>query len=153
MATIRTAQPGDLPAIQQLLGDSGLPFSDIGTAQLADFLVLDKEGATIGCVGLERYGSAGLLRSLAVEDSRRGTGQGRHLADAIEAHAASSGITRLFLLTTSAAVFFEGRGYQHVARADVPPAVQASTQFAELCPASAACMAKSLARPMAKAAV
>lgn len=143
---IRPAQAGDLPAIQQLLGDSALPYSDLTTAQLADFLVLDNDGDLVGCVGIERYGRDALLRSLAVEDSRRGTGQGRHLAGAIEAHAASTGIAQLFLLTTSAAVFFEGRGYRHIARADAPQAVQASTQFAELCPASSACMAKTLTR-------
>lgn len=152
MPTIRPAQPGDLPAIQQLLGASGLPYSDLGPDQLAEFLVLDTGGEVIGCVGLERYGSDALLRSLAVEDSRRGTGQGRHLANAIEVQAANSGVTRLYLLTTSAAVFFEGRGFQQIERAEAPLAMQASTQFAQLCPASAVCMAKALAAPAALAA-
>ncbi|MGZ8290749.1 MAG: arsenic resistance N-acetyltransferase ArsN2 [Telluria sp.] len=145
MTTIRQAKPGDLPAIAQILADAGLPTSDIAPSLLEDFVVLEKDGDIVGCVGIERYGSNALLRSLAVDASRRGVGQGRHLVEAIEARAAQSGVSRLFLLTTSASGFFEDHGYQLIERGAVPEALMHSAQFSELCPANAACMEKDLA--------
>ncbi|RJG08386.1 GNAT family N-acetyltransferase [Massilia cavernae] len=144
MATIRQAKQDDLPAIRQILTDAGLPSSDIGAAHLADFVVLVKDDDIVGCVGIERYGSDALLRSLAVDASRRGVGQGRHLVEAIEARAAQSGVSRLFLLTTSASGFFEDHGYRLIERDAVPEPLTHSAQFSELCPASAACMEKDL---------
>lgn len=144
MATIRHATTADLPAIGEILENAGLPFSDIGTSHLPDFLVVEKDSAIVGCVGIERYGHDALLRSLAVDASRQGTGQGRHLVEAIEAHARQTGISRLFLLTTSASGFFEDHGYREIARDAAPGALQHSTQFAKMCPASAVCMEKAL---------
>ena len=144
MATIRQATTGDLPAIGQILQNAGLPFSDIGPAHLPDFLVVEKDGAIVGCVGIERFGSDALLRSLAVDASRQGTGQGRHLVEGVEKHARQSGIARLFLLTASASGFFEDHGYREIGRETAPESLRRSTQFAELCPASAVCMEKDL---------
>ncbi|NML60498.1 GNAT family N-acetyltransferase [Massilia sp. RP-1-19] len=144
MATIRQATTADLPEIGQILENAGLPFSDIGPSHLPDFLVVEKDSAVVGCVGIERYGRDALLRSLAVDASRQGVGQGRHLVEAIEAHARQSGIARLFLLTTSASGFFEDHGYRAIAREDAPEALRHSTQFSKFCPASAVCMEKDL---------
>jgi amino-acid N-acetyltransferase len=144
MTTIRKAVPGDLPAIERLLADSALLFSDLNTDSLADFLVADDDGSLVGCVGIERCGEDGLLRSLAVEDSRRGTGQGRHLVKAAEAHASAIGVATLYLLTNGAADFFEARGYHPFAREDAPPALRATTQFSSLCPSTASFMGKPL---------
>lgn len=144
MATIRQATSADLPAIGEILENAALPFSDIGTAHLPDFLVVEKDSAIVGCVGIERYGRDALLRSLAVDASRQGTGQGRHLVEAIETHAKQTGISHLFLLTTSASGFFEDHGYREIARDAVPEALHHSTQFAKMCPASAVCMEKDL---------
>jgi amino-acid N-acetyltransferase len=141
---IRQAATGDLPAIRQILDGNGLPSLDITEAHLRDFLVLEKDSEVIGCVGIERYGSNALLRSLAVDPSRRGVGQGRHLVEAIEAHAARSGVTCLFLLTNSASGFFEDHGYRHIEREQAPAALRESPQFAQLCPANAVCMEKDL---------
>lgn len=150
MATIRQATPGDLPAIAHILGNAGLPFSDIGQSHLPDFLVVEKDAAVVGCVGIERYGNDALLRSLAVDASRQGVGQGRHLVDAIETYARETGVKRLFLLTGSASGFFEDHGYREIARDAAPQALRHSTQFSQLCPANAVCMEKALG-PAARA--
>ena len=143
MPTIRKALPADLPAIQGLLADNALPVSDLNDTLLADFLVADDGESLVGCVGIERCGDDGLLRSLAVEDSRRGTGQGRHLVKAAEDHAAAMGVHTLYLLTINTADFFEARGYRRLERSDAPPALAATAQFTTLCPESATLMAKS----------
>lgn len=144
MATIRQATIADLPEIGQILENAGLPFSDIGPSHLPDFLVVEKDSAVVGCVGIERYGLDALLRSLAVDASRQGVGQGRHLVEAIEAHARQSGIARLFLLTTSASGFFEDHGYRATGCDSAPEALRHSTQFSKFCPAGAVCMEKDL---------
>jgi amino-acid N-acetyltransferase len=147
MTTIRPAQPGDFDAIKGLLADAALPTADLHDDLLKNFLVADDGSALVGCVGVERCGGDGLLRSLAVEDSRRGTGQGRHLVAAAEAQAARQGLGTLYLLTNGTADFFEARGYSNVERADAPPAVMATSQFSQLCPSSAHLMAKPLQDP------
>lgn len=140
MPSIRPATTGDLAAIRGLLHSAGLPVEDVGPPTSIEFLVAAEDGVLVGTIGLERYGSSGLLRSLAVAPSRRGTGIGAALVTALERLATRSGIERLVLLTTSARGFFASRGYRVVERADVDPALQASHQFRELCPASATCM-------------
>lgn len=109
-----------------------------------DFLVLRAGDDLVGCVGLERAGDAGLLRSLAVTPESWGVGLGDVLLRAIEAKAVAAGIQRLFLLTTSAPNFFAARGYLPVTRSDAPDTIRSTTEFASICPASATCMARAL---------
>ncbi|MGR6534295.1 arsenic resistance N-acetyltransferase ArsN2, partial [Brevundimonas sp. RM1] len=62
----------------------------------------------------------------------------------LEAEAAGQGADGLYLLTTSAAAFFQRHGYSVALRSAAPPSVAASRQFSGLCPASAAFMFKEL---------
>ena len=74
----------------------------------------------------------------------RGQGYGAAVCDAIEREARADGVDETYFLTTTAAGFFAGRGYDAVPRESAPDAVRATEQFADLCPASATCMRKSL---------
>ena len=108
---------------------------------MVDFLLArDAGGAIKGCVGLERYGTAGLLRSQAVAPSMRGTGVGQLLLNRLLSHAAATGLAHVYLLTTTAEAFFTARGFIPCSRADAPADIQSSTEFASLCPASATCL-------------
>ena len=98
----------------------------------------------MGCVGLERYGENGLLRSLAVEPDYRRQGLGARLLAAIEARAASGVVRTLYLLTTTAESFFAARGYTVTDRNNVPEAIGGTSEFQSMCPDSAVCMAKRL---------
>jgi amino-acid N-acetyltransferase len=53
-------------------------------------------------------------------------------------------VETLYLLTTTAAPFFERYGYGAVAREEVPRPIRDTTEFTDLCPASATCMVKGL---------
>jgi amino-acid N-acetyltransferase len=76
--TIGPAAAQHLASVQALLRESQLPYVDLTEAHMADFLLTRNAfGAIKGCVGLESYGTAGLLRSLAVDASIRGTRMGR----------------------------------------------------------------------------
>ena len=73
---IRTAQPSDLDAVEGLLAAAGLPVAGVEDQLEDGFVVLERDGAMVGVAGLEVYGAYGLLRSVAVAESLRGTGLG-----------------------------------------------------------------------------
>lgn len=144
MASIRAANAADARGIRTLLVDSGLPVDDLDSAAIAFFVASDDRRVD-GVVGVEAFGGAGLLRSLAVAPAQRGSGLGRALVATAESYARdAAGLRELVLLTTTAAAFFEAHGYARIAREAAPPAVQASAEFRSICPASATCMHKLL---------
>jgi amino-acid N-acetyltransferase len=140
---IRPARPEDCDAINVLLTENGLPASDVTCELLRDFVVAEGEGGlVVGSVGLETYDSNALLRSLAVAPTVRNAGMGSQLLAHVESLARDTGISELWLLTTTASEFFRRKDYVDVKRSTAPPEMQATTQFAQLCPASAVCMRK-----------
>lgn len=142
--TFRTAMPTDSQSIHALLQRSGLPASDLSTAR-PEFLIAERAGKMIGIGALERFGNAALLRSVAVEPQWRGSGVGRSIIAMFEQRAKAAGIDELVLLTLTAPDFFARLGYGAKNRDQVPSAVLGSAEFRSLCPASAHCMAKTLA--------
>jgi len=137
--------------VRRLLGRSGLPTDDLRVDGAPDpgagkptLYVVEADDERVGCIGLERYGDAALLRSAAVAEPHRGRGFGRAAVRALEARAGSAGVETLFLLTTTAAAFFEGLGYERVERESVPAPMQESAEFSELCPSSATVMRRRL---------
>lgn len=142
---IRAARSDDLGAIKALLAENELLSADIIEDLLIDFAVAeDADGAVVGSVGLERFGANALLRSLAVVQSARNAGLGGRLLAYADDLARASSIAELWLLTTTATDFFLRCGYATVNRSSATAELQASTQFAKLCPASAVCMRKTL---------
>ena len=142
---IRAARSDDLGAIKALLAENELPVADVDAALLVDFLVAeDAGGKIVGIVGLERFGHSALLRSLATARKARKAGLGTRLLAHAELMARASDVSELWLLTTTAAGFFRRAGYADVDRGTASADVQASAQFAELCPASAVCLTKRL---------
>jgi N-acetylglutamate synthase-like GNAT family acetyltransferase len=79
-------------------------------------------GTIVGTVGLEVMGDLGLLRSLAVLPELRGQRLGHALWDGARDLARRRGISRLYLLTTTAAGLFSRCGFKAVARDEVPEA-------------------------------
>lgn len=75
---IREAQPNDLDSIRTLLEENQLPIADVTAPLLDDFLVAVGPGL-VGVVGLERFGSNALLRSLVVAGDGRSRGLGQEL--------------------------------------------------------------------------
>ncbi|ELZ22816.1 N-acetyltransferase GCN5 [Haloterrigena salina JCM 13891] len=140
---LRRADESDLPYVERLLSDEGLPSADVRSSPARFYVGYDGD-ERIGVGGLERYGTDGLLRSVVVERSARADGYGTALCAALERRARADGVETLYLLTTTAAEFFAERGYEYVERTDAPSAIRETTEFDELCPASAACLRKSV---------
>jgi amino-acid N-acetyltransferase len=130
-----------------LLTRCGLPAADADASGIRLY-GCRRAGALAGIVGLEPYGSVGLLRSLAVAEGARTHGLGHALVAHVEKVAARSGVRELYLLTTTAADFFARLGYANASRRAAPAAIAATTQFTGLCPSSATFMSKTL-RPSA----
>lgn len=141
--TLRPADGDGLGYVEALLERNGLPAEDVQSGP-GCFYVGYRDGDPVGVGGIEAYGGDGLLRSVVVERPKRGAGVGTALCDALEARAADDGVETLYLLTTTAAGFFAGRGYVETDRGDVPDAVRSTAEFEELCPESATCLRKSL---------
>jgi amino-acid N-acetyltransferase len=139
-----SARSSDFLEIVRLLAGAALPHDDLTPEHLRHFLVLRDADGIAGVVGMEVADDAGLLRSLAVSQARRGGGLASRLVDALEAHARAAGIRTLYLLTTTAEGFFARRGYARTEREAVPDAIAATPEFRSICPASAACMARAL---------
>ncbi|MGX1589008.1 arsenic resistance N-acetyltransferase ArsN2 [Brevundimonas diminuta] len=122
---------------------ASLPTDDLGEPGRRFYRFEDSAGL-IGFGGLEQVGPDALVRSIMVPDRRRGGGHGGTILSWLEAEAAGQGADGLYLLTTSAAAFFQRHGYSVALRSAAPPAVAASRQFSGLCPASATFMFKEL---------
>ena len=101
-------------------------------------------GGLVGYGGLEGSGPDLLLRSVSVLPDARGRGYGAAMVRALEERVAALGAARLHLLTTTAADFFARLGYRPAARDAAPPTIAGTAQFAQLCPASAAYLVKTL---------
>jgi amino-acid N-acetyltransferase len=145
-----------LPAIEEvlpLLSECALPVADISASSRPHFFGVSEGGVLVAVVGLELYPPFGLLRSLAVAPTSRGRGLARELVAFAEAFAAAQGIESLFLLTTTAEGFFLRLGYVPASRRGAPQAIQATSQFSDLCPSSSAFLSKGVAPVRANTAV
>lgn len=130
-----------LADVEALLEANDLPAVDVHDG-VAEFYAAFDDGDAVGIGGLEFHDDGALLRSLVVRDAVRGQGYGTVLCDALEREARDRGIDAIYLLTTTASSFFADRGYDVVDRSEVPAVLRETTQFADLCPTSAACMRK-----------
>lgn len=140
---IRAAKETDYPLIKTLLRQADLRIDDLRT-DLDHFFVLEEQEQILGCGGIELYPPVALLRSLAITTTARGKGFGVLLHDHLEAYARQENIAELYLLTETAITFFKGRHYQTVERQHAPASIISTTQFSNLCPASASLMRKKL---------
>jgi amino-acid N-acetyltransferase len=140
-----TLRPADdaLPYVESRLSRAGLPTADLREPSVS-LRVAVRDGDRVGVGGLEVRGEAALLRSVVVEPSARDEGIGTAICTTLESEAREAGSRTAYLLTTTAADFFAARGYERVARADVPPEIAETGEFAALCPDSAVAMRKPL---------
>ena len=127
-----------------LLEAEGLPVSDLTEAHLEHFFFTGSDGAPSAIVGLELFGPDALLRSLVVSSTARTQGLGSALVLHAEGYAASHQVRALYLLTNTAEGYFGHRGYRRIDRAQAPPAIQSTSEFTSLCPATSAFMMKGL---------
>lgn len=144
MAPIRAAGAGDLAGVRRLLVEARLPVDGLEDRFPAAYAVAEAAEGLVGAAGMEAHGECGLLRSVVVAPAARGTGLGKALvADRLE-WARSAGLREAYLLTTTAPDFFAALGFARLARSAAPPAIQASREFASVCPGTSVLMRMAL---------
>jgi amino-acid N-acetyltransferase len=146
--TIESARTDDRQAVEDLLTLCGLPLDGVGD-HFARFLVARRAGPSgsseiAGCAGLEVYGPACILRSLAVRPDARGQGLGRALVEAALDAARRAGCSEAHLLTNTIEKMAARMGFSRIGREDVPAAARASVEFTINACASAAAMRRTL---------
>lgn len=128
MIQTRPARPSDLPAIEQLLQESGLPTAGVAE-HLTGFVVVQEGDRVVASAGLEVYDRSALLRSVAVDPAYRNRGLAAGLVRGLLESGRGRGVAEVFLLTTTAADYFRRLGFTPIPRGDVPRTVQASREF------------------------
>jgi len=138
--TMGPAAPRDADAVCLLLAEAGLPTAGVLDQFPSAYVLAWRGGELVGVAGLEVYGISGLLRSVAVAPTLRGCGTGRALvADRLTAARARE-LDAVYLLTTTAADYFEKLGFAPAPREGVPADLAASPELSSACPSSATCM-------------
>lgn len=105
------------------------------------FFRIKRGERTVGFGGYELHAHNALLRSLVISPELRGRGVGRYATKLILSRAFDDGARSAYLLTESAAPFFEKVGFTRIERANAPASIRETRQATSLCPSSAAMMA------------
>jgi len=133
--TLVPARWSDYEVVAALLEREHLPLD--GLRQHFENAIVARAGNRIvGCSALEVYEGGALLRSVAVDAECRGAGVGSDLTRAAIQLATRRMVPAMYLLTTTAEQFFRKFNFEIVDRADVPPSVTASEEFAHACPST-----------------
>ncbi len=135
---LRTALSTDFGNIHALLSANGLPTDGVEPG-IGTFFVADRAGI-VGVVGYEQYGTAVLLRSLAVDTVQRKAGIAGALVNHLFTGIRQAGITEVYLLTETAARYFSKHGFEIIAREEIPANILASSALGYTCPSSSLCM-------------
>lgn len=127
---LRRATPDDLQAIVGLLEAAHLPPWG-AEDHLHNFVVAEQDGRVVACGGFEAYpaGAAAIVRSMAVDESLRGSGVGTRILEWVMGQAAEQGLTELYLFTVDAHDFYLRFDFVDATLADIPEAAHESIQY------------------------
>jgi N-acetylglutamate synthase-like GNAT family acetyltransferase len=129
-------------ALASALKTAKLPIEDIEAPGRLFWSFETVEEMPVGFGGLELHGGDALLRSIVALPPMRHQGTGAAIVAALELEAQLRGCRSLWLITTSAAEFFNRLGYARCDRVAVPSAIATTAEFATLCPANAEVLVK-----------
>ncbi|MCL5958102.1 MAG: N-acetyltransferase [Chloroflexi bacterium] len=129
---LRKAKLSDVSAIHRLLTHYAkskgalLPRSLSELCEhVRDFVVVEEGGQMVGCCALHViWDDLAEVRSLAVQETVRGRGWGRHLVDACLDEAREMGVPRVFALTYIPQ-YFEKLGFKQAEKSKLPQKIWA----------------------------
>jgi amino-acid N-acetyltransferase len=130
----------ELEALQVFLRANQLPADDIRLDNSVYLTYYNTEEALVGSGGLEIYGNKALLRSLAVSPEIRGQQLGKQIVSDLVEKAQSLTMSEVYLLTETAFYFFHKLGFEELKRDEVPNEIRSTTEFSQVCSASAQVM-------------
>jgi N-acetylglutamate synthase-like GNAT family acetyltransferase len=119
LGAIEKVSPTCLEYVLEIISQVNLPHEGV-KEHFGGFLIARSGGGKIlGCVGLERHGGLGLLRSAAVLPEYQGRRIGDKLIRELLKRAADEGINEVVLLTTTAGEYFQNKfGFKEARRSD-----------------------------------
>lgn len=134
---VDTPIAGSDPDLALALQEAVLPTDDLAEPGRSFFAYATVSGERVGYGGFERLGRDVLVRSLVVLPHARHRGIGGGMFALLLRRAFDEGGRDAWLLTTTAAPFFERAGFKPIERSAAPAAILATRQAASLCPSSA----------------
>lgn len=141
---IKVKTPEIISQLSELLKSSELVPEGLEKNNLHLFYERDESGALIGVIGVEMYGDACLLRSLAVLENKRNQGIARSLIKEAFEFARSVKSYEVYLLTQTIGNTMYGYGFRNVHRDKVPNDLITSPFFNGICPCSCHVMHKNI---------
>lgn len=111
--TFRRARPADVPRFVELIAGASLPPLFV-EEYLDGFIAGEADGRVVACGGLEIYGDCGVIRSVVVDESARGAGAGKQIAEMLIEDARRAGARDLYLFTGDAHDFWLRFGFADV---------------------------------------
>lgn len=136
------ASQNSFSAAIELLKKNNLPTEDLNPG--TQLFVVEEGEEVVGTVAVEYDYNDSLLRSLCVSERKRNSGLGNELVSFIEEYVRQQGVQSIFLLTTTAAVFFTRRGYTIIDRSNVPQFIKNTKEYSIICASSSTLMKKAL---------
>ena len=121
-AQIRMANPDDLVNLQVFLVAAGLSSEHVTEESIRSFLVIEGgQGELTGSLGIERFGTYGLLRSLVIQQDTAQDDLLLLFQHALQ-FARANEISQLFLATNrkSGVAFFNTLGFQEMTTPQLP---------------------------------
>ncbi|HEY3686343.1 MAG TPA: GNAT family N-acetyltransferase [Streptosporangiaceae bacterium] len=105
--------PADVPDLTDFLTRSDLTLSGLDAPTTRLWLLRDADGTVRGSTGYElaEDGQNALIRSVAVDPTLRGRGQGLNLARFALAQASAEGATHAWLFSTRSGPFWQRLGF------------------------------------------
>jgi amino-acid N-acetyltransferase len=131
VVAITRASAEDLGGVVSLLESLQLPAAGVADHFGNFFVAREKNGRLAGAIGLERYGTLGLLRSAAVVPRLQKSGVGSKLTRLQIAFAKADRLTELVLFTPTAKDFFARFGFVRANREDYSTQLKASSQWGD----------------------
>jgi phosphoglycolate/pyridoxal phosphate phosphatase family enzyme len=130
------------PAVRALLDEAGLS-AEAGWDRDAETVVALLDGDVVATAAADIREEDAYLRSIAVREDLRGTYLGMLTVATVVRNIRSRGATRLWLVTETAASFFERLGFARIERAALPPWI---AELSDHCRGSAVAMRHDLAQ-------
>ena len=137
---IRQATVDDLPKVNELLMSAGLPTAGVEANIIHFLLAMSKDNELLAVIGMERAGSYGLLRSLAVTPVSRKQGIAAQLITTALSKAQSSGVQEMYLLTETAEKYLSRFGFVKVLRSEIPNSLLNESELISACLGCSTCM-------------
>ena len=141
--SVAPLQHSERALFAEALAAEGLVVDDLDEAGRRFFTFRDDRDTIIGFGGYEECGDSVLMRSMVILSDHRGRGFGRRMVEMVCRETAKTGHETIWLLTETAAPFFEKCGFSAVPRETAPAEIRQSRQYSGLCPASATLMVRS----------